>query len=159
MGRFYTIDSANERLPEVRAILERLREQRAELIALRDELAARQRATRPAEESGAVEEGGEPQSGGASEGVRSARPAKAASEAEALRLRMRGIIDQMEAAVQQLVDWNISLRDIESGLVDFPALANGRQIWLCWRLGEDEIGWWHELEAGFAGRRPLVDLA
>lgn len=158
MGRFYTIDSANQRLPEVRAILKRLRQQRAELIALRDELAARQRATRPAEEDPAVE-GGTPQGSSSSEGVRSARPAKAASEAEALRLRMRGIIDQMEAAVQQLVDWDISLRDIESGLVDFPALANGRQIWLCWRLGEDEIGWWHELEAGFAGRRPLIDLA
>ncbi|GIW20691.1 MAG: hypothetical protein KatS3mg065_0987 [Chloroflexota bacterium] len=147
MGRFYTIDTANERLPEVRAILERLREQRAELIALRDELAARRRGRGGAEE------------GGSAEGARSARPAKAASDAEALRLRMRGIIDQMEAAVQQLVDWDISLRDIESGLVDFPALANGRQIWLCWRLGEDEIGWWHELEAGFAGRRPLIDLA
>ncbi len=146
MGRFYTIDSANARLPEVRAILERLREQRAELIALRDELAARRR-------------GGGGAEGGPAEGARSPRPAKAASEAEALRLRMRGIIDQMEAAVQQLVDWDISLRDIESGLVDFPALANGRQIWLCWRLGEDEIGWWHELEAGFAGRRPLIDLA
>lgn len=146
MGRFYTIDSANERLPEVRAILERLRDQRAELISLRDELAARQG------------ESGRPEESGAGEGARSPRRARAASEAEALRLRMRGIIDQMEAAVQQLVDWDISLRDIATGLVDFPALANGRQIWLCWRLGEPEIGWWHELEAGFAGRRPLIDL-
>ncbi|HWP62791.1 MAG TPA: DUF2203 domain-containing protein [Candidatus Binatia bacterium] len=145
MGRFYTIDSANARLPEVRAILERLRQQRAELIALRDELAARQGEARP----GTSVPG---KSGGAH------RRAKAASEAQALRLRMRGIIDQMEAAVQQLVDWDIALRDIESGLIDFPALANGRQIWLCWRLGEDEITWWHELEAGFAGRRPLIDL-
>lgn len=149
MSRFYTIDSANERLPEVRAILERLREQRAQLIALRDELATRQG------EAGGPEETG---SASSREGARSARRAKAASEAEALRLRMRGIIDQMEAAVQQLVDWDISLRDIATGLVDFPALANGRQIWLCWRLGEPEIGWWHELEAGFAGRRPLIDL-
>ena len=43
-------------------------------------------------------------------------------------------------------------------LVDFPALANGRPIWLCWKLGEDDIAWWHELEAGVAGRRPLIDL-
>ncbi len=147
MGRFYTIDRANALLPEVRAILERLREQRAELIALRDELAARQR------------EGGPVAGSAAGEGGRRQPRSKAPSEAEALRLRMRGIIDQMEAAVQQLVDWDIALRDIASGLVDFPALANGRQIWLCWRLGEDEIGWWHELEAGFAGRRPLIDLA
>lgn len=148
MGRFYTIDKANERLPEVRVILERLRDQRRELIALRDELAARRRqaeATTP------------PQPGRRSP-ASDAAASGTAEEPEAIRLRMRGIIDQMEAAVQQLIDWDITLRDIETGLIDFPALANGRQIWLCWRLGEDEIAWWHELEAGFAGRRPLVDL-
>ncbi|MGZ8502421.1 MAG: DUF2203 family protein, partial [Candidatus Limnocylindrales bacterium] len=39
-----------------------------------------------------------------------------------------------------------------------PALVAGRQVWLCWQLGEGSIGWWHELEDGFAGRRPLIDL-
>ena len=47
---------------------------------------------------------------------------------------MAGIVSQMEAAVQQLDDWDVTLRDIGSGLIDFPALANGRPIWLCWRL-------------------------
>ncbi len=143
MGRFYTIDRANERLPEVRVILERLRAQRRELIALRDELVARRS---QAEATTPLQSGRRPP------------PSDPAEEREAIRLRMRGIIDQMEAAVQQLIDWDITLRDIETGLIDFPALANGRQIWLCWRLGEEEIAWWHELEAGFAGRRPLVDL-
>ena len=52
----------------------------------------------------------------------------------------------------------ITLREIETGLIDFPALASGRQIWLCWRLGEDDVEWWHELDDGFAGRRALADL-
>ena len=71
---------------------------------------------------------------------------------------MEGLIDQMQAAVTSLDAWSVALRDIESGLVDFPALTNGRQVWLCWRLGDDAVEWWHEMDAGFAGRRPLIDL-
>ena len=50
----------------------------------------------------------------------------------------------------------IQLKDYSRGLVDFPCMRDGRVILLCWQLGErEEIEWWHELEAGFAGRRPL----
>jgi len=65
---------------------------------------------------------------------------------------------RMEAAVRQIDAWGIMLRDIGTGLVDLPALVNGRPIWLCWKLGEDDIAWWHELESGLAGRRPLIEL-
>jgi hypothetical protein len=66
---------------------------------------------------------------------------------------------RMRATVTQLVEWDIELRDIGTGLIDFPALANGRPIWLCWRLGEpEEIRWWHELDTGFDGRQPLAEL-
>ena len=71
---------------------------------------------------------------------------------------MQGVIDQMQAAVTQLVERDVTLREIETGLIDFPALASGRQIWLCWRLGEGDIDAWHELGDGFSGRRALVDL-
>ncbi len=47
------------------------------------------------------------------------------------------------------------LRDIDRGLVDFPALVDGREIYLCWELGEDEVAYWHELESGYGGRLPL----
>jgi hypothetical protein len=67
-------------------------------------------------------------------------------------------VHRMEAAVRQIDAWGITLRDIATGLVDFPALANGRPIWLCWKLGEQDIAWWHELDTGIAGRRPLIDL-
>ena len=75
-----------------------------------------------------------------------------------LAARIQAVIDQMQAAVERLDGWDITLRDIESGLIDFPALVNGRQVWLCWRLGEGTIAWWHELTTGVAGRRPLVEL-
>ena len=49
----------------------------------------------------------------------------------------------------------IILRDVDSGLVDFPAERDGRPMFLCWRLGEAEVGYWHPVDTGFSGRRPL----
>ncbi len=57
--------------------------------------------------------------------------------------------------LERLQGWQIELRDISSGLVDFPAVIDGEQAWLCWRLGEVEVGHWHPKDAGLAGRRPL----
>jgi hypothetical protein len=49
----------------------------------------------------------------------------------------------------------IVVRDIDRGLIDFPALRDGEEIYLCWEMGEDEVSWWHGLDAGYAGRQPL----
>lgn len=84
--------------------------------------------------------------------------APAGDDQRRLRLRMQGLVDQMQAAVAQIDTWGITLRDIDTGLIDFPALVSGRQVWLCWRLGEGPVEWWHELDDGFAGRRPLIEL-
>lgn len=54
-----------------------------------------------------------------------------------------------------LADRGILLRDPDTGLVDFPAERDGRRVFLCWRLGEDRVGWYHDEHAGFSGRRPL----
>jgi hypothetical protein len=72
---------------------------------------------------------------------------------------MQGVVDQMAAAVAHIDAMGITLRDIERGLIDFPALVGGRQVWLCWELGESGISHWHELDDGFGGRRPLIELA
>ena len=53
-------------------------------------------------------------------------------------------------------DAGIVLRDIERGLVDFPALIEGREAYLCWELGESEVAFWHELSTGYGGRKPLA---
>jgi hypothetical protein len=79
-------------------------------------------------------------------------------EARLVKLRIKGIVDQMGASVARIDEWGISLRDIRTGLIDFPALVNGRQVWLCWQLGEGDIAWWHELDAGFSGRERLDEL-
>jgi hypothetical protein len=50
---------------------------------------------------------------------------------------------------------DIVLRDLERGLVDFPSMREGEEVYLCWEEGEAEIGYWHDLESGYGGRRPL----
>ncbi len=134
MTRFYAIDEANVALPEVERILTALRDQREELIALRDKVVA---ASPPDEETPTV---------GAAEQIR------------LLRLGMQGLIDQMQAGVARLVELDITLRDISTGLIDFPALVSGAPIWLCWRLGEPDVAHWHAHDEGFDTRQPLSEL-
>jgi hypothetical protein len=55
----------------------------------------------------------------------------------------------------ELREREVVLRDLERGLVDFPALRDGEEMYLCWEEGEDEIGFWHDLETGYGGRQPL----
>jgi hypothetical protein len=153
--RFFDLDEANGTLPEVRTILEGLRDERAELIRLRDKVVERQ-----APEDAQTETPTEANVGGTS---RPSEPAErdgnpTDAEVRVLRLRMQGVIDQMQAGVARIDELGITLREIETGLIDFPALATGRQIWLCWRLGEGDIAWWHELGDGFSARRALADL-
>ena len=134
MSRYYGIDEANGLLPEVERILAALRDQRVELIELRDRVVA---ASPPDDET---------PSAGVAERIR------------LLRLGMQGLIDQMQAGVARLVELDITLRDISTGLIDFPALVTGRPIWLCWRLGEADIANWHAIDEGFDARRPLSEL-
>lgn len=54
-----------------------------------------------------------------------------------------------------LQEAGIVVRDIDRGLIDFPTIIDGREVYLCWELGEDEVAFWHELDAGYRGRRPL----
>jgi hypothetical protein len=62
---------------------------------------------------------------------------------------------ELREGLLELQELGVVLRDLERGLVDFPALRDGTEIYLCWEEGEEEIRFWHEPEAGFAGRRPL----
>ena len=131
MTRYFGIDEANERLDEVRPLLEELRDDRERLAELQAEL------QRERETNGSGEH---------------------AEEVAEREKEVRAIVRRMQRAVVQIDGWGITLREIGTGLIDFPALANGRPIWLCWRLGEGEIAWWHESNVGFDQRQPLSEL-
>ncbi len=131
MARYFVIDEANEVLREARPVLEELRDDRERVAEIQAAL------QRERETNGSAEH------------------AEQLAEREQ---ELRQVVRRMQQAVLQIDGWGITLRDISTGLIDFPALANGRPIWLCWRLGEDDIGWWHEANSGFDSRKPLAEL-
>lgn len=62
---------------------------------------------------------------------------------------------EIRSVLDEIVGLGVILRDPASGLCDFPAVRDGRPAYLCWRLDEDEVGWWHPRDTGIAGREPL----
>jgi hypothetical protein len=65
---------------------------------------------------------------------------------------------RLDVLVHKIRDTGVLFKDINLGLLDFPALKDGREIYLCWKYGEGEIAFWHEIEAGYAGRRPIASF-
>ncbi len=140
VSRFYGPADASALVPQLVTVVTRLGEQRLELVGLRDAVRSRE---------------GEL---GIDLTSDAALPERDDPELRRLRLRMSGIVDQMAADVAWMDERDIVLRDIATGLLDFPGLAAGRPVWLCWRLGEERVEFWHAIDDGFAGRQPLAAL-
>jgi hypothetical protein len=67
---------------------------------------------------------------------------------------VRSLVEVKEV-LNQFNQRDIQIKDLERGLIDFPAVIEGKEVFLCWESDEDDIGFWHDLDAGFAGREPL----
>jgi hypothetical protein len=128
-GRTFTPSEANSALPEVRPLAERMVRVRARL----GELESEQR------EVVKLVAGN-----GHGDGIGEAR------SPEYARLGR-----ELEECVRGLDTLGVQVKDVETGLLDFPARREGEDVLLCWRVGEDAVEWWHRLEDGFAGRRPV----
>jgi hypothetical protein len=121
--RHFTRAEANALLPQLKALLNQLREAKDELT---DE-----------EAHEALSEAA-PTNGGGEEG------------------RQVGIAFlQVRRLLEAIAQSGIVLRDIDRGLVDFPAVMDDREVYLCWEAGEEDVGYWHDLEGGYGGREPL----
>jgi hypothetical protein len=131
VSRFYSIDQANARLRDLVPVLRSLKADRDAVAAGQRELASFR------------------QTNG---------NARHAEDLKARETKIAEMVFRMERHVTQIVEWDVTLRDIETGLVDFPALVNGRQVCLCWRLGEPTVSFWHRQNEGFASRRAIADL-
>lgn len=119
-------------MQEARALLPRLRRQFQELHDLRDAL----KVAAPRHESSRAHAD---DNGGGGQGAVSYLEASG----------------QFQRRVRELVDLGIQVKDLDRGLVDFPHLRDGQEVFLCWELGDDTISYWHELDAGFEGRKLL----
>jgi hypothetical protein len=129
--RHFTPEEANAALAEVRPLVERmvaLRREHVAALARQEELDGRIRGN-----------------GG---GIPPAELADTAAEVDREARALARVIDELAEA-------GVEVKDIDEGLVDFPALRHGETVLLCWKLGEDEIGYWHTVDGGFAGRRAL----
>jgi hypothetical protein len=129
--RYFTAEEANEALLEVRPLTEELVGHRRALVALQERQSAV--TARIAGNGGNVE------------------PHELEEVQEQLDEEVAGIA----RCVARIHEVGALVKDLDDGLVDFPATRGGRDVLLCWRLGEDEIGFWHGLDEGFSGRKPL----
>ena len=124
--KLFTVEEANSLLPSVRPIVKSIQKSHRRLA--RFQTAAKQAA-----------EGAESGGGGFEEGPRYAR-----------------ILVELSTSAGQLERLGIQLKDYHQGLIDFPSMRDGRVVLLCWKADEgDQVEWWHDVEAGFAGRQPL----
>jgi len=67
-------------------------------------------------------------------------------------------VNHLEDYVDELTDVGCELKDYQIGLIDFVGRHQRRDVYLCWKLGEERIGYWHEMNAGYAGRQPISTL-
>jgi hypothetical protein len=74
-----------------------------------------------------------------------------------LHSRREVAVSELKEAVQRIQQHGVEVKDLDAGLVDFPTRYRGRTVYLCWKLGEDRIGFWHSTDEGFAGRHPIDD--
>jgi hypothetical protein len=71
------------------------------------------------------------------------------------RARFRGLMETLTDDLAAIETLGVAIKDLEVGLCDFLGKHDGRDVWLCWRLGEKQVRFWHELDTGFAGRQPI----
>lgn len=74
-----------------------------------------------------------------------------------LRAERDKLSQTMTDIISEITAMGVQIKDLDIGLLDFPCLVEGRVILLCWKLGEETIGFWHSAEEGFAGRKPITD--
>ena len=129
--RLFTPAEANSALVEVRPVAERLAGLRARMRELIDEQSRHVTAI-----------------GGNGGGY-------AASDLNTAQAELERLAGETGAAVAELESLGVVVKDLDSALLDFPALRHGEEVELCWRLGEPSVEHWHELGAGFAGRKPI----
>jgi hypothetical protein len=132
--RYFTLAEANAALEELRPLAEEMVEHRRELVEAQ--------ARRAALGAQAASNGGD---------LTPSDFAEADEELEQTATALARCVEQIQAA-------GVLIKDLDRGLLDFPALRNDEEILLCWHVGEDDIRYWHGLEEGFAGRKAIDDV-
>jgi hypothetical protein len=131
----FTVASANKALPLVRAIVQ-------DIVDLYRDVRERE------ERLNAVRRGAT---------SRQAQDDPYSEEVEQTRTELEKDVEKLEGYLEELADLGVEFKDPSMGLVDFPSQRNGQEVYLCWKLGEPAVEFWHTHDAGFQGRQPLDD--
>jgi hypothetical protein len=130
--RHFTLEEALALLPRLTELLEALQAQSRERQELERRLAERYQHR-----------------------VRGNGQVRGGEELTRAQAQLEAIMTELNEQVAAIAALGVEVKDPDQGLVDFPSLRDGREVYLCWRLGEPTIAWWHDLDTGFAGREPL----
>jgi hypothetical protein len=130
MTRFFTVEEANLELSRLRQWLPRLQTKRRRLDVVQQKLG--ELSLKAATNGNLLEE-----------------------EVHSTQREVKRLTEEISKLMAKISDLGCEIKDLDQGLVDFPSLRDGREVYLCWRLGEPEVAFWHEPDAGFRGRRPL----
>lgn len=133
--RFFTVEEATQTLPLVRSIVRDVVEHYRDLHERHERLQAVK------------------QRNNASRGT---MPPEYNEELEQMEEEIRRDAEKLQHFVDELQELGVELKDLTRGLVDFPHLMDGREVYLCWMLGESDLAHWHEKDAGFQGRQSLM---
>jgi len=142
--KLFAVDEANAALPLVRAIMKDLSELSREVIERRQRL----QHLSPVR---AVSSGTGPA------GARAGEEDPYASELAQIEEELEKDSRRLQEYVEELRELGVEPKNGPEGLVDFPSLLDGRVVYLCWKLDEPEVTYWHEIDGGFAGRQPLTE--
>ena len=130
MARNFTLEEAAALLPRLRDLLSEMQQTKVELDALRRELGEM---TRVASGNGRLLE----------------------PEVQRKRSQAQDLAKRLNELLRQINGLGCELKGLDEGLIDFPTKREDRTVYLCWKLGEEQIAYWHELDAGFSTREPL----
>lgn len=143
---YYTLDDANGSVSELSELFARVMQLRAQLKALYQSLDDSGYAPGDEELQGTIE---------SAENL----PDDAPATVQRQYVRFRALMSTLREQVEGIQHTGVIIKDIEIGLVDWPALHEGREVLLCWKYGESEVSHWHEVHTGFSSRRPVSELA
>lgn len=129
MPRYFTLDEARATLPTIRELVQRLRDLKGRFDQLQALLGSAEIASRGNGHLGAATSDG--------------------------RTELAQLAREANDAVQEITDTGCQVKDIDTGLIDWPSIRDDHEVYLCWRFGESDILYWHEIADGFAGRQSL----
>lgn len=135
MKRFFTLQEAQALLPQVEGLLQEAVAGKAQADEIGRDI---ERTTTRIAAAGGME----------------INPAKFARQKAA-----RGeAVERVRRTLENIQEMGVLVKDLDVGLIDFPAMRGSEEVYLCWKLGEGPIAWWHRVEDGFAGRRPIDEF-